>query len=51
MIYGKMPRFQEGGAGRFMETFSKLFPDSNMTMEQMFWIENYYKNVSDKGLW
>lgn len=47
----KLPRFQEGGAGRFASELFKQFPDFDLTMEQLVWIESYYKNVSDKELW
>jgi hypothetical protein len=46
-----LPRFQENGAGRFAQTFLTHFDESNLTAAQVIWIEEYYKNVSEKGLW
>jgi hypothetical protein len=47
----ELPRFQENGAGRFAKTFLDHFDDSNLTMAQIIFIEEYFKNVSEKGLW
>ena len=46
-----LPRFDENGAGRFAQNFIKEFNDSNLTVGQSRWIEDYFRNVSDKGLW
>ena len=45
-----LPRFQENGAGWFAQNFIREFGDSNITAAQVMWIEDYFKNVSDKGL-
>ena len=47
----ELPRYQEKGAGLFAQNFIREFADSNITLAQIFWIEDYFKNVSDKGLW
>lgn len=46
-----LPRYQENGAGRFAQNFLKEFENSNLTMAQVIFIEEYFKNVSEKGLW
>ena len=46
-----LPRFAENGAGMFAQTFIREFEDSNLTVGQAIWIEDYFKNVSVKGLW